>query len=178
MIDGKVYVAGGYLNDAKATDVLEIFDPTSGTWSADPAMPQARFAHASAALGGQLYVIGGEDTSEFFASCYRFDPIKKQWSQIASLNMARSYAGTGVVGGRLYVVGGLNPARSDMNSGEVYDLATDRWTLMPAMSLAAAGRAWSGSGASSMWPAGAGRCICPTPRSSIRSPTRGAASMI
>jgi hypothetical protein len=43
-----------------ATDALEVFDPSTQTWSARPAMPTARFKAGSAVLGGRLVVVGAE----------------------------------------------------------------------------------------------------------------------
>jgi PKD repeat protein/N-acetylneuraminic acid mutarotase len=57
-IDGKLYVIGGW-DGFTQLDSVEVYDPWSNTWSAELPMPTARYKAAYAAIGHQLFVIGG-----------------------------------------------------------------------------------------------------------------------
>jgi thermitase len=146
VINGRIYMAGGFLADETPSDVLQIYDPAANTWNSGPALPQGRFAHASAALDGKLYILGGQDDISRLNTGHVFDTATNQWSAIAPMSVARAYAGAGVVGGKVYVVGGLDSGGSDMNSAEVYDPATNSWSALPAMSAARGGPGVAGVG--------------------------------
>jgi N-acetylneuraminic acid mutarotase len=53
-------------------------------------MGTAREAHASAAVGGKLYVFGGFDTVERLSTAEVYDPASDSWAQVTSLTSARS----------------------------------------------------------------------------------------
>lgn len=60
--DGRIYAAGGEYQDMarKMTFwAVEVFNPTTGAWSALPHMLVARHGFAAALLGDQLHVMGG-----------------------------------------------------------------------------------------------------------------------
>ena len=41
-----------------------VYDPESNQWSSRAAMPTPRYGHATAALDGQLYLMGGRQFAE------------------------------------------------------------------------------------------------------------------
>jgi len=62
--DGNLYLCGGNDNSAVGTggtyySQVDSYNPTTATWSSEPALPVALTAAASAATGGYLYVVGG-----------------------------------------------------------------------------------------------------------------------
>ncbi len=133
VINGRIYVAGGYTAADAATTALEIYDPATNSWSQGAPLPAGRFAHASAALDGKLYVLGGNDGVYGLRTCYRFDPATNQWSQIADMNVERTFAGAAAVNGKIYVVGGLDAISWDLASVEAYDPATNRWDYVASL---------------------------------------------
>jgi hypothetical protein len=56
---GIVYAVGGSGVDDMATDVVEKFNPRTGSWSPSRRLPQPRDSAGAAALGGLLSVAGG-----------------------------------------------------------------------------------------------------------------------
>ena len=58
-----------------------------------------------AALGGRMYVIGGNDGSAFLSSCEVFDPMTNKWSYVAPMDKPRAGLGADVLDGILYVAG-------------------------------------------------------------------------
>ena len=54
-------------------------------------MSTARRTHASAAVGGKLYVFGGRDSDDEFLSMVEvYDPASDSWEQGPSLTSSRS----------------------------------------------------------------------------------------
>src|SRR5262245_45773401 len=57
---GQLVCAGGDGGSAGGT-LVESYDPYTDVWTAGEAMPVARTATQDAAVGGRLYVLGGDD---------------------------------------------------------------------------------------------------------------------
>jgi len=57
------------------------------------------------------------------------------WASAARLLEPRQEVGTAELGGRIYVVGGFRADGSSANTVEVYDPATDRWSIAAPMPL-------------------------------------------
>jgi hypothetical protein len=58
VIDGKLYVAGGWTVDEDSSG-LEAYNPATNTWEARADMPTARSGIGAAVVNGILYVLGG-----------------------------------------------------------------------------------------------------------------------
>ena len=89
-----------------------MYDPQADAWAQLASMGVARRRHASAAVGGKLYVfsgIGGEDEylstveayelyvfsgiggeDEYLSTVEAYDPVSDSWAQATSLTSARS----------------------------------------------------------------------------------------
>ena len=78
----------GRKNDGRA-----VYDPQANAWTQLASMGTARQSHASAAVGGKLYVfggLGGEDGEEL-STAEVYDPASDSWAQVTSLTSARSH---------------------------------------------------------------------------------------
>ena len=75
--DGKVLVAGGSANNAD-TSILssaELYDPTTGTWTLDTPMYNARMYHTATLLqDGTVLVAGGYDGNSVLTSAEIYNP--------------------------------------------------------------------------------------------------------
>ena len=60
VINGKFYVVGGRGASNSAT-ALEVYNPSSNTWSPLAPMPTGRSGIAAAVVNNELWVFGGED---------------------------------------------------------------------------------------------------------------------
>jgi N-acetylneuraminic acid mutarotase len=99
-----------------------------------PALPTIRQEHASVALGGSIYVIGGF-TPGVTATVQAYDPASATWRTVADFPSALHHANAAAISGTLYVAGfyaGLSFSNAD---GRVfaYDPAQNTWTARTAM---------------------------------------------
>jgi large repetitive protein len=146
--DGRVLVVGGFggipdtLQASGAVlDSAEIYDPTSGTWSAVAAMSVARTEHTAMLLpSGRVLVVGGTDGTTTFTSAEVYDPTSDTWSPVAPMAVARrSHAAVDLGNGKYLMVGGLNSSSSPVfgvGNGEVYDPVADVWLPVTPMAVA------------------------------------------
>ncbi|MBL7201998.1 MAG: hypothetical protein ISS56_17810 [Anaerolineae bacterium] len=135
VLEGRIYVPGGRLDDGQMSDRLEVLEPgegAQGTWTAAKGLPKGVGAYAIAAQGDALYLFGGYDGSTYLADTYRYSPAGDEWVALSPMPTARAFAGAGTVDGRVYVVGGYD-GQVELALCEAYDAAQDRWETCPAM---------------------------------------------
>ena len=148
---GDIAVVGGYLADETSTDDVDLYDPSSDSWSRMPDLPVEVNHAAAASAGGKLYVVGGYGGPGVrLRSAYVFDGDR--WRTLKPMPAVRAAAGAAIVAGRLYVVGGVGPNGLARRS-HVLDLATGRWKSIPGPTprehlavTAAAGRVYAVAG--------------------------------
>ena len=135
--DGKVLVAGSYINSADPLASAELYDPGTGRWTATGTMRHGRGGHtATLLLDGKVLVVGGgaEDTEleggPRSATAELYDPITGSWTTIASMTEARKgFTATLLPDGRVLVAGG----DGGYTSAELFDPDTGRWTATGSM---------------------------------------------
>lgn len=85
-------------------------------------MPTARGGIAAVALGGRLFVFGGEESVRTLAQTEAYDPVTDQWTAMVSMPTARHGLCAAAVGGKIYVIGGgVKPGASKSGLNEVFD---------------------------------------------------------
>lgn len=133
VIDGKLYVAGGAIqvgSNVQTTNILEVYDPATDTWSSKVPMPTGREALAGAVIDGKLYVVGGSPSRAFAPTNILevYDPATDTWSVKAPMPTSRGYHKVKAINGKLYAIGGrdLNGIAL-LNNLEVYDPVTNTW---------------------------------------------------
>ena len=165
-IAGAVYETGsGQVQRAWYLDVVEIYDPDTGSWTTGTPLPTARSSAAVAAINGKIFVAGGFN-GEILGTLDIYDPVTDTWSRGADMPVARSDASAVAAGGKLYVIGGTDgvtgpvpgPADHDERPGpevfwgrndgwfgsnllSVYDPATNTWSDLTPMPTARTGAA-------------------------------------
>lgn len=135
--NGKVLVAGGVevWSPSGRTQVCELYDPNSGTWSDTGLMQMGRQDHtATLLLDGTVLVAGGLDpSSQFLTSCELYDPGSGTWSKTGSMGTPRArHTATLLPDGTVLVSGGF-PATA---SCEIYDPSTGSWSSTDSMTTA------------------------------------------
>ena len=99
-------------------------------------MPQGLYGPAAAAMGGKIYVTGGNTTPvAAMKSAYVYDPQADAWTQLASMGIARRGHASAAVGGKLYVFGGWD-GDEFLSTAEVYDPASDSWAQVTSLTSA------------------------------------------
>ena len=82
----------------------------------------------AAGLSGDEEICGEEVSSvQRRVDCY--DPATNTWSKAADMNIARMEHALISVHGKLYAIGGRY--HGDIDTVEVYDQDTDKWTVLP-----------------------------------------------
>jgi N-acetylneuraminic acid mutarotase len=87
-------------------------DAPSSAWSLGPTMPRRALEPGVAALGQQVVVAGGFDTSlpeglDITARVDTYDPTDEAWRALPDLPVRWTHGNLAVVGGTLYLAGGL-----------------------------------------------------------------------
>jgi N-acetylneuraminic acid mutarotase len=109
-IDGKVCVVGGRLGagfTSAMTNVLEIFDPVAGTWSARAPMPTVRGGINGIAVGTRFFVWGGEGPNGMFGQHEMYDSALDRWYRLEFMTVpVHGVTGAAVVNGFIHMPGG------------------------------------------------------------------------
>jgi N-acetylneuraminic acid mutarotase len=140
LMSGQLYVFSGCTRSSSGAEIdarlLHRYNPTNNTWTTLRQAPVTHFRPVVAAVGGKLYVVGGNNGSgAAIGRVDMYDPVTNTWSTLASMPTPRMNAGAAFLGGKLYVVGGKSgPAY--LNTVEVYDPVTNTWTSRPALPTA------------------------------------------
>jgi N-acetylneuraminic acid mutarotase len=87
-------------------------------------MPAARDHPMAAALGGRLYVIGGNSGNEV-ATVFAYDPGDDRWTRVRDLPGRRAAGGAVALDGRIVVAGGTGDTPTETY---VYNPGDDTWT--------------------------------------------------
>jgi N-acetylneuraminic acid mutarotase len=141
--DGRVVVCGGW-NHGAADEMANLAStalqwlPGTGAWSALPGLPAGRISAASVRLpDGRTMLIGGlDDNDGALASVLVLAADGSGWSDLPPLVGTRVEAATALLpDGKVLVAGGRtgNTIDTALNTAELWDPATQKWTALPPM---------------------------------------------
>jgi N-acetylneuraminic acid mutarotase len=112
--DGMIYAIGGLTENGSASGVVEVYDPTTDSWTTRRPMPTPRSSLA-AVLGsdGKIYALGGDYASVTDAGVsivvQVYDPVADAWQTQTSLPVGRTNASAAVdASGTIYAIGGFD----------------------------------------------------------------------
>ena len=118
--DGRVLVAGGAKTFAgKALPSAEIYDPSTGTWTATGSMDAIRGGFTATLLSdGRVLVAGGYAEHPFAETdgerAELYDPTTGTWTATAGMAVQRAgHAATLLGDGTVLVAGGYEPGSDD-----------------------------------------------------------------
>ncbi|MCJ7559382.1 hypothetical protein MUO79_02030 [Candidatus Bathyarchaeota archaeon] len=139
VVNGKLYAAGGFVENGVVTGANEEYNPVSDTWIFKALMPTPRGGFAIAVYQNRIYCIGGYANGSSTGINGVYDPVTDSWESKAAMPTARWALQANVVNGKIYLIGGYVPDDSAFGHSisvlnEVYDPATDSWitkTPMP-----------------------------------------------
>jgi hypothetical protein len=116
IVSDSIYIIGGYSygTPSGATNVNEVYDPATDTWTTKTAMPVSKYGvtRENPVINGIIYVTHGLNGG-FHTDNYAYDPATDTWEQKSSAVHPRDGVGCCVFNNKLYVVGG----RDDYISG-------------------------------------------------------------
>lgn len=116
VLNGKVYVIGGYDENLNSTATVEVYNSATNSWSTARPLPLATNHNSAAAVGGKIYAFGGGGNRTF--AC---DPASDEWLTVAPTKFQHGgTAAVGVIGDKIYVAGGVSGTTS-LTALEVYD---------------------------------------------------------
>lgn len=144
---GRTSVSGGWISSS------EVYNPTTGTWSATGSLSTARFQHTASLLVGppctaasppaycgKVIVTGGAGASfNDLPQSELYDPSSGTWSTGGSLNKTRrQHTATTLPNGEVLVAGGEDPGSPTsgprtISSAELYNPAIDAWSFTGSM---------------------------------------------
>ena len=138
VVDGKIYVAGGYTQDMFPVKTLQVFDPSGfAIWARKADLPQERVDSAATGAGGILLVFGGRDPAMDSSIVFAYDPALDQWSTRAPMPDVRSKMAAIAVNGKSLILGGYGstyiPDGGYYRSMHQYDPDTNAWTQLTDM---------------------------------------------
>jgi hypothetical protein len=119
-VEGKIYAVGG------GADV-EVLDPKRNAWESLGRSPTDRDFPGVAALGKQIYVMGGLGHKDNLATVDVFDVASRKWQAGVPLQVARSRLAAVAYGGKLYAIGGYIGDTKNTGVVEEYDPAKRAW---------------------------------------------------
>ncbi|MGO8797130.1 MAG: Kelch repeat-containing protein [Candidatus Sulfotelmatobacter sp.] len=107
------------------------------TWTSGAPMPKARVGPAVAVLEGQIYAVGGSNTTgKFYSNTYIYDPASNVWTTGVSFPTKVAGATGAVVKNILYVMGGTVDGVTYSNAVWAYSPKTQTWSEKTAMPTA------------------------------------------
>jgi hypothetical protein len=123
-----LYVMGGFNAAGASLDSVFVFD--GSVWRSGPRLPLAVDHSSAASLNGQVYVAGGHSFGRDSAHLFRLDG--DHWSELAAMHFARGGHALVAVQGKLFAIGG-NSSRGNVAAAEVFDPATNAWTVLSSL---------------------------------------------
>jgi N-acetylneuraminic acid mutarotase len=119
--------------------LLHRYNPATNTWTGLPQAPTVHVLPAVAAIGGKLYVAGGNNGSGVAISQLDvYDPATNAWSTLPAMPTPRVTAAGVAIGGRFFVIGGRS-GETYLSTVEAYDPLTNAWGTGPPMPTARSG---------------------------------------
>ncbi|MFI5300188.1 MAG: Kelch repeat-containing protein, partial [Polyangiales bacterium] len=137
LTDGTVAVFGGAEAVSRATgdpSTAERFDPTTGAWTAMPAMLASHTAPTATRLpNGDVLIVGGEILGGL---CERFVATSGASGAFVAepaMPHPRMTHGAALVGGRVIVAGGYDSSAGGVPLSDEYDVGTSSW--LPSLAM-------------------------------------------
>jgi N-acetylneuraminic acid mutarotase len=141
---GKVLAVGGCTGQNSngctgVTATAEIYDPSTGKWSATGSLKTARGAFTATLLqSGKVLVAGGINSAgNPIKSAELYDPSTGKFTFTASMSAARDeHSATLLASGKVVVTGGENNSSVSTTKSEIYNPSTKTWSSAGNLSTA------------------------------------------
>ena len=91
VVDGVIYVIGGFRATGGNTDLVEAYDSAGDSWSVKMPLPQNIDHAGAAAVGEKVYVVGGYISlfqGTISSATYEYEPAANEWITRAPMPLA------------------------------------------------------------------------------------------
>lgn len=125
VLDGRLYVVGGFAVEDGVTTAVEVYDPTSDSWETRAPLPIPLHHPSIAAHDGKIYTAGGYTDMNFTPTdqAFSYDPALDNWTPIAPIPQPVGAHMLVSLGDRVYFIGGA-PGGFTLWA---YDRMNDEW---------------------------------------------------
>ena len=158
VLNGNIYVVGGLDNNGNSLNTVQVYNPTTNTWSTAPSMVTRRDNSGSAVLDDpttvgidlKLYVFGGRTrnadslvVNPTLSSMEIYDPSTHQWSSGTSMPTGRRAMSVGTLNNKIQVIGGeATIGGLTFIHHEEYNPLTQSWRSLPSIPTGVHGAAF------------------------------------
>ena len=119
---GNLTFHAGGLTFTGPSDVVDVYDAVSDTWSVLPPLSVPRRGIGATAVGNYvLFAGGGFPGAGQTPTVDAYNPVTGQWEQPGMLSQARSQIGATSVGGKAFFAGGVLTSGVAVSTVDVYD---------------------------------------------------------
>ncbi|KAL3308215.1 hypothetical protein Ciccas_013258, partial [Cichlidogyrus casuarinus] len=104
-------------------------------WQLVEALPRATYGNSMAtSIYGSFFSLGGADSMGTVVSwVFQFELKTGRWSDCSPMNQARAFFMCCSYRGKVFVAGGMGSDNNLLQSLEVYDVSTNKWTMLAQM---------------------------------------------
>jgi hypothetical protein len=134
--NNKLYILGGFNINVASTNQIWEFDPTAAVgakWTQKTNTPEGIMYAPTTTINGIIYVGGASDyqggTVIDTTNSFSFDPVANTIGSIAAIPRATGETRGLNFNGKMYVMGGGRVAPNPSNEVDIYDPATNSWSV-------------------------------------------------
>ncbi len=132
VIDGKIYLFGGYIQNVRSSKRSDVFDPNDGSWTRLQDLPSA-ISHVNAVLDGRTVWFAGGFKDGYrghaIAEVWNYDIDEDRYTAAPLLPETRGGGGLALVGRTLHYIGGLKADR-DTDAADHWVLDLEAWRTL------------------------------------------------
>ena len=129
VLDGKLYLFGGYTSGVVSSKISNVYDPADGSWTRIQDLPSA-ITHMNMVLDGRTVWFAGGYKDGYkghtIAEVWSYDVDLDRYTAAPLLPATRGGGGLALIGRRLHYMGGVEADR-DTDSSDHWMLDLDAW---------------------------------------------------